>query len=524
VTVGKLHIRKVRALASSFVVILCFWVWALPGQDPRSDGLNPAEQTLLSHISADSLRGHLSFIASDLLEGRDTPSRGLDLAAEYIAAQFRRVGLEPVGDNGYFQTADWPATSEDPKGFSLQFKKDDLVVGVAENQTRWSLESELNFNGMPTERLDYRDPAIETLASGSLAGRGLITEPPDPDALDGAERNAAFRDWFTFLTKVRQAGPSCFIAIGRTAPDSPPRVRLLNSRGRTQQAGLIRPQITIYDSRLIDLYDSTKSGTLLGALSGHVATDQHITVKLRNVIGVIRGSDPKLRDTYVLVTAHYDHLGLKDTGSGDRIYNGANDDGSGTVSVIELASAFGPLSPRPRRSIVFMTFFGEEKGLLGSAYYGEHPVFPVSKTIADINLEQVGRTDDDEGPQVGTATMTGLDYSDIGPTFQAAGEALGIKVYKHPRNSDAYFSRSDNQSLADQGVPAHTLGVAFSYPDYHGVGDEWEKIDYRNMEKIDRLVALGIFRITQDPIAPKWNASNPKATKYLEAWKKNHPE
>jgi Zn-dependent M28 family amino/carboxypeptidase len=215
---------------------------------------------------------------------------------------------------------------------------------------------------------------------------------------------------------------------------------------------------------------------------------------------------------------------MKDTGSGDRIFNGANDDGSGTVSVVELASAFASMNPRPKRSIAFITFFGEEKGLLGSRYYGEHPVFPVSKTIADINLEQVGRTDDDEGPQVGTATITGLDYSDIGPIFQAVGEALGIKVYKHPRNSDAYFSRSDNQSLADQGVPAHTLGVAFSYPDYHGVGDEWEKIDYRNMEKIDRLVALGIYRIAENPVAPRWNPSNPKATRYLEAWKKNHPE
>ncbi len=192
--------------------------------------------------------------------------------------------------------------------------------------------------------------------------------------------------------------------------------------------------------------------------------------------------------------------------------------------MIELASAFAALPARPRRSIVFVTFFGEEKGLLGSRYYGEHPVFPVAKTIADINLEQIGRTDDDEGPQVGTATLTGLDYSEIGPIFQAAGQAVGIKVYKHRRNSDAYFGRSDNQSLANQGVPAHTLCVAFSYPDYHGVGDHWDKIDYKNMESVDRLVALGVYRIAQNPSPPRWNSSNPKAAKYWEAWKKNHPE
>jgi len=447
------------------------------------------------------------------------------MAAEYIAAQFRRAGLEPVGDNGYFQTAEWPVACQNPAGFSLEFKKADSIVRVAEGQARWSTEADLKLSGLPIIRLEYQDAGIESLAPGSLAGRAVITEPPDLDRLAGPDRGDALRAWFNFLAKVRPAGPSCLLAIGRTPPEGPPRVRLLNPRaGRPEQAGSLRPQITIYDSEVIRIYDSTKSGEPVGEVSLHVAADRHSTVKLRNVIGLLRGTDPRLNDTYVLVTAHYDHLGVKDTGAGDRIFNGANDDGSGTASVIELASAFAALSTRPRRSIVFVTFFGEETGLLGSRYYGEHPVFPVAKTISDINLEQVGRTDDSEGPQVGTATLTGLDYSEIGPIFQAAGQALGVRVYKHPRNSDAYFSRSDNQSLADQGVPAHTLGVAFSYPDYHGVGDEWDKIDYRNMEKVDRLVALGIYRIAENSVAPRWNAANPKAAKYLEAWKKNHPE
>jgi hypothetical protein len=502
---------------------LCLWVWALPGRDPRSDGLNPAEQTLLSHISADSLRGQLSFIASDLLEGRDTPSRGLDLAAEYIAAQFRRAGLEPAGDKGYFQTAEWPVASPDQAGFKFELKSGESTVTVSPARARWSTEIELAFTVLPLIRIDYQ--AADSLGENSMTGKVLITEPPDLDRLAGADRMAAFRAWANFIGKARSANPACLVSIGRTAPGGPPRPRLLGRQNAVRPtAGPLRPVLTGYDAQLIGIYDSRKSGEELGALSLHVAPDQRTTVPLWNVVGLLRGSDPSLSDSYILVTAHYDHLGMKDTGSGDRIFNGANDDGSGTVSVVELASAFASMNPRPKRSIAFITFFGEEKGLLGSRYYGEHPIFPVSKTIADINLEQVGRTDDDEGPQIGTATMTGLDYSDIGPIFQAAGEALGIKVYKHPRNSDGYFSRSDNQSLADQGVPAHTLCVAFSYPDYHGVGDEWEKIDYRNMEKIDRLVALGIYRIAQDSIAPRWNASNPKATKYLEAWKKNHPE
>lgn len=294
------------------------------------------------------------------MEGRASPSRGLDLAAEYIAAQFRRAGLEAVGDDGYFQTT-------------------------------------------------------------TLTARGSDT-----------------------------------------------------------------PQ------------------------------------KVRNVIGVLRGSDPALKDTYVLVTAHYDHLGMRTMGEGDLIYNGANDDGSGTVSVIELAEALATMKHRPKRSVVFMTFFGEERGLLGSRYYGAHPILPIEKTVAEINLEQVGRTDDTEGPRIAGASMTGFDFSDIGPIFAAAGKAAGIEVSKHPRNSDAFFSRSDNQALADLGIPAHTLCTAYIYPDYHRVSDHWEKVDYANMAKVDRAIALGVLAIADSPKEPHWNAGNPKASKYLEAWKQRH--
>jgi Zn-dependent M28 family amino/carboxypeptidase len=233
---------------------------------------------------------------------------------------------------------------------------------------------------------------------------------------------------------------------------------------------------------------------------------------------LLRGSDPQLKETYVLVTAHYDHIGIGSPVNGDKIFNGANDDGSGTVSVVEIASALASLKERPKRSLVFMTFFGEEKGLLGSRYYGRHPIFPVAQTVADVNLEQVGRTDDSEGPQVGTATMTGMDYSDMGTIFQKAGLAEGVKVYRHPQNSDAFFGRSDNQAMADLGVPAHTLGVAFMFPDYHGIADHWDKVDYANMAKVDRTVGRALLMIADNPEAPKWNAANPKAGRYLKAY------
>lgn len=240
-------------------------------------------------------------------------------------------------------------------------------------------------------------------------------------------------------------------------------------------------------------------------------------VELRNVAGILRGSDPVLRDTYVLVTAHYDHIGMLPPGEGDRINNGANDDGSGTVSVIEIAEALAQMPQHPKRSIVFMTFFGEEKGLFGSRYYAAHPFFPLKQHIAQINLEQLGRTDDNDGPQVASATFTGFDFSDLPATFEQAGKATGVRVYKNEKSSDAFFARSDNQSLADAGVPAHTLAVAFEFPDYHKVGDEWQKIDYDNMAKVDRMVALGLLSISNSAAVPHWNADNPKTEQYRKA-------
>jgi len=327
---------------------------------PWTARLTSDRKAVLAAISESDLKGNLSFLSSDLLEGRGTPSRGLDIAAEFIASQFRRAGLDMAGDDGYFQTTTY--------------------------------------------------------------------KPRNGDA-----------------------------------------------------------------------------------------------AKVRNVIGVLPGSDPKLKDTYILVTAHYDHLGMRATGDGDRIYNGADDDGSGTVSVIEIANAMAAAKYRPKRSIVFMTFWGEEKGLLGSSYYGKNPRFPIAQTVANINLEQVGRTDDTEGLRVNAVSITGEDYSDVGLIYEAAGKMLGTGVQKHPQFSDRYFFASDNAALARQGIPAHTLCTAFEYPDYHAVGDEWPKIDFPNMAKVDRLAALGLMMIADSAAEPHWNETNPRAANYLKTWKTLHP-
>jgi hypothetical protein len=454
---------------------------------------------LSARISAQSLRGHLSFLASDLLEGRGTPSRGLDIAAEYIAAQFRRAGLEPAGDDGYFQTAERQYAERDMSRFGFTVKVGFKAVNVPASAVDLRVREGLNLVDAPVVSMPWADAMNADGASASRAdGKVLVLAMP-------VDRRVAYADLQKFKGK-----PALLILLDAS------RKQGSNANGwLVEEDGAQRPRdmlrtVVVYDAAAIEALGSPEATATLA-----VPAPVTRPVKLRNVVGVLRGSDPKLKNTYVMLTSHYDHLGIRD----GEIYNGANDDGSGTVSVIEIASALAAQKTRPKRSIVFMTFFGEELGLVGSRYYGKHPIFPIKDTVADLNLEQIGRTDDTEGPRVNTANLTGFDYSTVTQTLQRAGAKYGVKLWKHPKNSDLYFAHSDNQSLADAGVPAHTLSVAYAFPDYHGKDDEWQKIDYENMARIDRMVAAGLFAIANDRKAPTWTAA-PNAARYLEASRK----
>ncbi|HSB11821.1 MAG TPA: M28 family peptidase [Blastocatellia bacterium] len=514
-----------RKLARGTAVLLIV-AFTLSAQQPAAQSaMTPEARAALDRVSADSLRGHLSFIASDALEGRNTPSPGLDIAAEYIAAQFRRGGLEPAGDDGYFQTANFVLAETPMDAFELKLKSGAEIINVTKNLVSFNIDRELNLS-TSMFKVDYADAAaIAALKPEQVEGKIVITEIPDSRRAEGPRRLEMFLAREEFLKKMTALKAALVISIDRVsaAGSGGGQGRLIDPDNRRTVAQSASTRvITVHDPRVVKLYDLMKPGLTGAELSLRLPAQIERPVRLRNVVGVLRGSDPVLRNTYVLLTAHYDHVGTRPELPGDKIFNGANDDGSGTVSVIEIASALASLKQRPKRSIVFITFFGEEKGLLGSRFYGRHPVFPIEKTVADVNLEQVGRTDSTEGPQVSNATLTGFDYSDLGPIFRAAGEMTGIKVYKHEQNSDAFFPRSDNQALADQGVPAHTLCTAFVYPDYHGVGDHWDKVDYANMEKVDRMVALALIMIANNPEAPKWNEANAQTARYIKAWNRHH--
>jgi hypothetical protein len=450
-----------------------------------------AHDALTSHISADSLRGHLSFLSSDLLEGRGTPSRGVDLAAEYIAAQFRRAGLEAAGDDGYYQSANWQ--------YAKRGEKDIMITVTAGGRT-----IEVPVGGASA---NFVDPvALKNTPAVFMQWQAALDDKSAADGKVLVVPAAAIPGAADVLKSKLRSKPALVLMIDRE-----------RRHGRTQGGWLIDPSQPVAKDGppVVLLHAADVAGTLEAggaSVAARVVAPAVSPVKLRNVIGVLRGSDPQLKNTYVMLSAHYDHLGIRD----GEIYNGANDDGSGTVSMIEIAAAMAAQKERPRRSIAFVALFGEELGLLGSRYYAKNPVFPLKDTVMNLNLEQLGRTDDSEGPQVSSATMTGFDYSTVGTTLQRTAERTGIRFWKHPTNSDRYFARSDNQALADAGVPAHTLAVAFGFPDYHGKDDTWDKIDYDNMARVNRMIALALQDIANDAAKPAWT-DVPNAAKYREA-------
>ncbi len=353
----------------------------------RSD-LESGVADALERITVRSLRGHLFFLASDELQGRDTPSPGLDIAARYLATQFERIGLEPAGDDGYFQTS-------------------------------------------PGWVTDVRDRTYPPRGGGEP--RVVPFRPPVP---------------------VEQAQ---------------------NPVGEPYS--------------------------------------------LRNVAGILRGSDPARHDSWILVTAHYDHVGIRSGAYPDSICNGANDNGSSTVALIELAHALMPLRSSLDRSILFLAVFGEEKGMLGSTWYVNHPLVPLEHTVGVLNLEQIGRTDGDGGLHEMSASFTGHDYSTLPQFFVRAGEELGVEVYKHEQNSDRYFTASDNGPFARAGIPAHTACTLFSYEGYHQPGDNPDLIDYENMARVVRMLALGLIGLATADEVPRWNESLERTAPFIEAWR-----
>jgi len=219
-----------------------------------------------------------------------------------------------------------------------------------------------------------------------------------------------------------------------------------------------------------------------------------------NVVGVLPGSDPTLRNEVVLVDAHYDHLGVGAPEHGDSIYNGADDDASGTTAVITIAKAIAA-GAHPKRTIVFLTTTGEETGLIGTRWYIAHPVRPLDKTVANLEIEMIGRPDSLAGGP-GRAWLTGYDRSTMGDALRARG----IPIVADPRPAQCFFERSDNIAFAYLGIPAHTLSTFNLHADYHHASDEADRLDYEHMARVIAS-AVDAVRILADGPHPEWKGA-----------------
>ncbi|MDQ6830969.1 MAG: M20/M25/M40 family metallo-hydrolase [Gemmatimonadota bacterium] len=216
-----------------------------------------------------------------------------------------------------------------------------------------------------------------------------------------------------------------------------------------------------------------------------------------NVLGILPGGDPKMREQVVLVDAHYDHLGIGRPVNGDAIYNGADDDASGTTGVVEIARALAK-GPRPKRTIIFAATTGEEVGLLGTQWYIDHPARPLASMVANLEIEMIGRPDSLAGG-AGKAWLTGFDRSTMGEKLAAAG----IAIVADPRPDQQFFQRSDNIAFAMKGIPAHTLSTYNMHTDYHTPADDISRVDFPHMTAVINS-ALAAVRVLANDAAPTW--------------------
>lgn len=448
----------------------------------------------VSGITAASLRGRVSFLASDALEGRDTPSRGLDIAAEYIASEFRRAGLESPPGGDYFQAADFVQVSDSPElpAFSLSGGAEVSADRIGVTGLRGAqLTSAPVFKWAPGTRIDI-----------PLNGKVLMLRAPSDPAV---------------VARLAFSRPDAIVLLVRkSGPEERRKSRLIHAGSESANEAAI---LSVPELDLQAAFDRLPVGLTAARATLVVPAPLVRPAGLRNVAAILRGSDPKLRDQYLLLTAHYDHLG-KDGTQG--IYNGANDDASGVATVIELAAALARENPRPRRTLVFVCFFGEEKGLYGSTWYVKHPLVPLDQTIAVINFEQMGEPARNEGLPASSLGVTGYDFSDLSAALEPDLASAGVSL-REVRHNAEFFERSDNLPFAQAGVPAHTFVAALEYPDYHRTSDKWPKLNYENMAKLDNALAIALLHLANRAESPQWNEDSKKAKDFLKAWRALHP-
>lgn len=464
-------------------------------------------------IKASSLKEKLTIIASEEMEGRATATEGQRKAAAYIESQFKGLGLEPGTQEGfqqqypiYFDTLSQAAISVNGKSFHFG---PDFVAYLEQVRDTVAAIKEIVLAGYGiTDSIydDYRD--LDVKGKCVLIAEGEPKMENGNYLLTGTSKHSKSFNLYSKIQNAQQHGAAIVLYYTPTLTENAnvKRRNELYFYPKQQSNRISINSITVSDKVLEaiaeglskDIDDMIEAGN---SLSTNLTTDIQITleksqshVNSSNVIGILPGTDKK--DEYVFITAHYDHLGKSSKGV---IYYGADDDGSGTAAVIEMAKAFKAASDngyKPRRSLVFMTVSGEEKGLWGSSYYVNNPTVDLARVSVDLNIDMIGRIDTSyKGNQKNYVYVIGDDKisSDLTPITDSINKAyLKMELdrkFNDPNDPNHIFYRSDHYNFASKGVPIlfYFNGL---HPDYHRPTDTVDKIRFDLMEKRTRLVFL----------------------------------
>jgi Zn-dependent M28 family amino/carboxypeptidase len=438
-------------------------------------------------ISAERIREHTRFLSSDLLEGRGVGARGGEIAAEYIATQLALAGAKPAGDNGtYYQKVPLVGIETDPgatlgaavslKGLDLRWGDD--FVGVSPMQrpdTRFEGDAVFVGHGITAPEFQWDD-----YKGLDVTGKVLIMftgEPPstDPKFFDGRALTYYGRWVYKYEEALRRGAKACIIihttetasygwdvvrnSWGREAPfvKLEPGAKALAMQGWiTREAG--EKLLGLAGRTVDDLLKASERADFrpidLGMrVRGHIPAKVR-ELETRNVAAMIAGSDPKLKDEYVIYSAHWDHLGIGTPVGGDAIYNGAIDNATGCAILLELARAWGAMPRKPKRSVLFLSVTAEEGGLKGSEYYAAHPLVPAAKTAVDLNFDALfpwGRA--------ANVVITGAERTNIYALAQQIAKRLDLAIAEDAQPEAGHYFRSDHFSLAHAGIPAFSIGV-----------------------------------------------------------------
>ncbi len=449
-------------------------------------------------ITVEDMKKHLYIIASKEMEGRGTPSPGLERAANYIESQFKSIGLVPGNNGSYRQT--YPLYKDSMQGANLKINgavlnMDKDFQPITSNYTAEMRFSEVVFAGYGISD-DKRDDYKELKVAGKLV---LI--------FDGVPSGYKTSPSTTVVGKMNAAGSRGAAAVLIVNSNFPRNKISMNSNWSMNGYKATQPVFAFTISpgeaaRMMGedkttIMDKMKAGTLTAkTYSAEIELGYSKTTKMNsasNVLGVLEGTD--LKDEYVFITSHYDHLGMRDT----IIFYGADDDGSGTTGVIEMAEAFAKakqLGKGPRRSIVFMAVSGEEKGLWGSGYYTDHPIFPLEKTTVDLNIDMIGRSDSSRKVGDSTNYIYVVGDDKISSDLKLISEAVNKKYTKveldykfnDPNDRNRIYFRSDHYNFAEKGIPIIFYYDGMLKADYHRPTDTPDKINYPLMVKRTQLI------------------------------------